>query len=158
MFSFVVARPPTPQMKKATALMQKTESYLFESSDPVAQYLEKSLAAVRVTIAVLAVTKGNGTSACARFHFFRQRFALYEQTYLWLIENREMSEEALAAKYPDMFSMMQEEDNNIWGGCLYCEANWSSGQVCELPNLLSKFLHKGRLGSVIDDVLHLTPK
>jgi hypothetical protein len=46
------ARPPTRQMKKARALMEKTESYLFESSDPVAQYLERSLAAVRATISV----------------------------------------------------------------------------------------------------------
>jgi hypothetical protein len=133
----------TPQMKKASALMRKPESYLFESSDPVAQYLEKSLETVRATIAVLAVTQNNGMGSCARLHFARRMFAVYEQTYFWLIKHREMSEEALAAKYPNMVRM-QEEDNEIGSCHLYCEANCSSGQVHELPNLLNKFLHKGR--------------
>jgi hypothetical protein len=158
MFAFFIGRPPTRQMKKAQALMEKTEFYLFESSDPVAQYLERSLAAVRATISVLAVTEGNGTGPFARICFNRMMYAVYERTYVWLIEHWGMSEEVLAAKYPNMVKRMQEEDDDIRRHPYYCQANWSSGQVRELPNLLGEFLHKGRLGQVIDKVLHLTPK
>jgi hypothetical protein len=57
-----------------------------------------------------------------------------------------------------MVKRMQEEDDDIRRRHYYCEANWLGSQVGELPNLLSEFLHKGRLGQVIDNVLHLTPK
>jgi hypothetical protein len=114
-------------MKKALALMRKTASYLFEFSDPVAQYLERSLAAVRATISVLAVTRGNGTSSHAVPNFHWNLYSVYEWTYVWLIAHRRMSEEAPAAKYPNMVRRMQEEDENFrqrhhW------QANWSPGQ------------------------------
>jgi hypothetical protein len=57
-----------------------------------------------------------------------------------------------------MVRLMLEEDDDIRRCPYYCEANWSPDQVRELPNLFSEFLHQGRLGRVIDDVLHLAPK
>jgi hypothetical protein len=56
-------------MRKGSALMRKTAAYLFESSDPVAQHLERSLAAVRETISVLMVTKSDGTDLHAMLRF-----------------------------------------------------------------------------------------
>ena len=85
-------------------------------------------------------------------------YGVYERTYVWLIEHWGMSEEALAAKSPNLVMRMREEDEDVRRLGHYCQAIWSRCQDRELPNLLSEFLHKGRLGRVIDDVLHLTPE
>jgi hypothetical protein len=65
---------------------------------------------------------------------------------------------SIAGARGDVSEHGQEEDQDFRRRHHYCQANWSLGQDRELPNLLSEFLHKGRLESVIEDVLHLTPK
>jgi hypothetical protein len=154
MFAVICNVPPTPQMKKASALMKKTESYLFRSSDPVGQYLERSLAAVRAVISVLAVTEGNSTGARTMIYTDQMRYALYERVYVWLVEHRGISEEALAAKYPDMAKRMQEEKEAMQQR----PYSWAWESVSEPPYLLIGFLRHGRLSEVIAEVLHLTPE
>jgi len=155
MFALYCARKPTLQMKKAYRLEKTTHDYLFESTDPVVQYLEHAGELIRTTREVLDVTHGNGTSSCMHFEVLRMTYEVYDRTFRWLQQHREFTKAALEAKYPGMVERMRREDEETRKGQRCCNATWVDYQEGEVPNLVSEFLHRGRLGEVIDEVLHL---
>jgi hypothetical protein len=67
-----------------------------------------------------------------------------------------MSRRALEATCPDIVRAMRKEDDEARRARYSCEANWSCDR--EMPNLLSEFLHKERLGQVMDEDLQLAPQ
>jgi hypothetical protein len=91
-------------------------------------------------------------------YFDRCMYAVYERALVWLSEHQGMSQESLEAKYPGFITAMQEEDNQVRRALHYCPVDWAFDQDGTMPDLLTENLHRGRLGQVIDEVLHLTPK
>jgi hypothetical protein len=65
-----------------------------------------------------------------------------------------MNRDSLEAKYPGLITAMQEICDNAIYTC-YCPG---VHEICQMPNMLSSYLHRGRLGQVIDEVLHLEPE
>jgi len=155
MFALVVARPPTKQMQKAYRLDETTRGYLFNSTDPVAEYLERALELIRTTREVLDVTRGNGTGPCRRLWLLRLMYEVYDRTCRWLQQHRGFTKAALEAKYPGMVERMRREDEEFRKYEYHGEGIWVRIQKGEVPNLMSEFLHRGRLGEIIDEVLHL---
>jgi hypothetical protein len=155
MFGLYCARPPTPQMLQASAVMEQTSSYLFKSTDPTRLYLDSALAKVRNTSQILSQTKGNGTCPCAQLHKNRGLFLVYDGALAWLSAHYGVSKATLDSKYPNMMRDMLAEDSQVKSEPYYYVSNWATEQDHELPNLMSEFLHRGRLGPVIDEALGL---
>jgi hypothetical protein len=84
----------------------------------------------------------------------RLRYEFFERVFAWLLAHRRMSKEELDAKYPNLISDMQRQDEG-----LRTEPYYSTDQViwCATDplNLIGELLHKGRLGAAIDEVLHM---
>jgi hypothetical protein len=155
MFALSCYHPPKRGMQKAYENAGKTSDYLFHSTDPTSLFLQTALAKVRTTSRSLARTQVSGTGPWINHQIIRDQFKVYDRALTWLSGHLVLSRTELDTKYPNMITDMLAEDATIRSHPYFSERAWLSGQDRVLPNLMCEYLRHGRLGAVIDEVLHL---
>jgi hypothetical protein len=153
MFVFSVDRPPNGLMKKAYRLIKNCDAYIFFSTDSTVIYLDESLKLLESNAPILRATEGNTTSSSDYFYEMERFYSVIAIAIRWVRANRNFSPEELKIQHPNLIADGQQEakqESRSW-------LNWTYSQADrEIPNLLSSFIHRDRLGDVIDEVLGLS--
>jgi hypothetical protein len=148
MFAFEYARPPTRAEKKAIRLYSNCENYIFYSTDSTSVYLEESMKWIEGIAPVLDKTEGQGTTTIGMYKTLNEYLFMIQRVIRWLQANRSLSSQEIKRKYPTLISDGLRE--------LKRKDSMMHQVDRQLPNLLSRVIHRDRLGDAIDEVLGLT--
>jgi hypothetical protein len=144
-------------MRKAYRLIDNCETYIFFSTDKTGKYLAESLKWIAGIAPTLAQTRGNATGTSGEFQSAARFHAVVGQAIRWLQANWGLSPEDVKAKYPTLVADGLAEAKRDSESGIDFQISWVYGQLNrELPNLLSRHMHRDRLGEVIDELLGLT--
>jgi hypothetical protein len=155
-FAFWCGESPNKKMMKAYRLIDSCEDYIFSSKDETELFLEESLQRIARIAPTLEQTEGNSSSTSDDFSDAAEFHSVIRNAIRWVQANRGLSPEEVKVKYPTLIDDCLAEDKRDSEWIYNCRLNWVCEQVDrEVPNLLSPYIHRGRLGKVIDEVLGL---